>query len=74
MDFDKKLFELVCRDYVLEVINKSKYLRENLVLIEHAKIYNWTKNKASYNQLVGIIISEGSKKTVTKEAIEEFEV
>jgi len=73
MEFDKKLFELACRDYVLEVVNESKYLRKRLSLIEHAKIYDWSKNKASYNQVVSLIISEGSNKTVTKEAITEFE-
>lgn len=73
MEFDKKIFEQVCRSYVLDVINESKLLRSRLPLVEHAKIYDWTKNKASYNQIVSLIISEGSDKKVSKEAITEFE-
>lgn len=73
MEFDKKLFEQVCRSYVLDTISASKYLRARLPLLEHAKIYDWTKNKASYNQVVSLIISEGDNKPVPKEAIAEFE-
>jgi len=75
MDFDKKIFEQACRDYVLGVINESKYLRKSLVLVEHAKLYDWTKNKASYNQLATIIISESvsTNKPVTVRMIKELE-
>ena len=73
MEFDKKLFEQVCRDYVLNTISRSKYLRVKLPLLEHAKIYEWTKNKASHEQIISLILSEGSNKQVTKEAIKEFE-
>jgi hypothetical protein len=73
MEFDKKLFEEVCRSYVLDTISRSKYLRSRLPLLEHAKIYEWTKNKASYNQVISLIISEGDNKPVAKEAIQEFE-
>jgi len=71
MDFDKKLFELACRDYVLEVINESKYLRNRLSLVEHAKVYDWVKNKASYNQIVSIMVYE--VKPLTEKTIKEFE-
>jgi len=70
MDFDKKLFEEACRDYVLEVINESKYLRQNLPLVEHAKIYDWVKTKANYNQLVSIILPQ---EPATKETVLKFE-
>jgi hypothetical protein len=73
MEFDKKIFESVCREYILDTINKSKYLRVRLPLIEHAKIYEWTKNKASHNQVLSLIISEGDDNPVSKEAIQEFE-
>ena len=73
MEFDKKLFESVCREYVLDNINKSKYLRVRLPLIEHAKVYEWTKNKASYNQVLSVILSEESGEAITKESIQEFE-
>jgi len=73
MEFNKKIFELACRDYVMDVVNESKYLRSRLNLIEHAKIYDWVKNRASYNQLASIIISEEANGEVTSKMILEFE-
>jgi hypothetical protein len=71
MEFDKKLFEQACRDQILDIVNESKYLREHLPLVEHAKVYDWVKNKASYRDLVSIIM--GQDKPASKETINEFE-
>jgi|GEM_PF-4763543 len=73
MEIDKRLFELACREYLMDVVNKSKYLKEHLSLIEHAKVYNWTKNKASYKQLLEVIIRELTDKPVDEKAIKMFE-
>lgn len=57
MDFDKRIFELACRDYVLESVNSSKILRQKLTLLEHARLYSWTQ-KLSYPLIVAAILNE----------------
>ena len=72
MDFDKKLFEQVCREYVLNSVSSSKYLRSHLTLLEHAKVYEWTRTKVDYNQLISLILFEGEEKA-SEEVVTGFE-
>jgi len=60
MDFDKRIFKLACRDYILETVNSSKHLREQLSLLQHAKMYQWAK-KLTYEQMISAIFEQDGK-------------
>jgi hypothetical protein len=43
-ELDKKIFVEAYRDYLMECITESKYLRENVSFEKQLAFYNWVKN------------------------------
>jgi hypothetical protein len=72
MDFDKRIFKLACRDYILETVNSSKHLREQLSLLQHAKMYEWAK-KLTYEQMISVIFEQEGKPPVDARKIRDYE-